>query len=145
MLPHLRTLHIRNMPGSSGKILRLMAVKLEEDGIEEKGGRRFMKTLAEILYQDIFHPDCFAKMCSKLEVIAIGAPTIADRRIGQGLNRTEELDDFVKPRVFHVKRFYSMDGDQTVQLKLIGEGMTALRDARYHSNYTRVLEPCWAR
>ncbi|MCJ1405668.1 hypothetical protein MMC11_008897, partial [Xylographa trunciseda] len=139
---NLRTLHIRNLPAVDEKTVRLMSLHDSYSGRGKRGGRRFMEILVENLYQQLFEA---MSRCSKLEVIAIGASTIADRRIGKGLSRSEELDDFLKPRVFLFERFFNVGRDQTIQLKLIGEGITALQDAQYHSNYTSVLEPCWAR
>ncbi|MCJ1476135.1 hypothetical protein MMC13_004800 [Lambiella insularis] len=145
-LLQLRTLNIRNMPTfSESNIDFFMQTPIHNDFYERcfPGGRIYMEVLAETILRDFTRLD--SQFYGKLEVIALGAPTIADRHTNKSLNRSEELDDFLKPRVFRIKRFYHPDGDRTVRLKLIGEGMTAFEDSKYHSDYTRILEPCWAR
>ncbi|MCJ1395478.1 hypothetical protein MMC18_008364 [Xylographa bjoerkii] len=110
LLPNLRTIHVRNLPAVDEKTVQLMAFYNTNTGIMERGGRRFTRILAETLYKDICQT---LAESPKLEVIAIGAPTIADRRIGKGLSRSEKLNDFLKPRVFLVERLFNIGGDQT--------------------------------
>ena len=111
-----------------------------------KGGMQSAVLMAELLLHEIFPPEALPSgmRCLGLNVIAIGASTIAASRVDKELQDYSVTDDVLKPRVFEVRKYRHADGEQIRRVRLIGEGLNALDDAKYHSDYLSILESRWA-
>ncbi|MCJ1476134.1 hypothetical protein MMC13_004799 [Lambiella insularis] len=139
-MSNLRLLNIRNLPTLTSKVVDFMSSTSPEDSYAvDRDSQAIESFLRDFLRYSVPYG------CKRLELIAIGSSTISDRMIDKGLDRSKELDDFLKPRVYYIKHFFSIDGESTFRLKLVGEGITALTGAQRYSSFTKVLEPCWAR
>jgi len=147
-LAHLRTLNIRNSPpwiAATGKASTTFAYRghIYDCRVEQESDH-LVKAVAEVIFRSVF--ECTSVACTQLSIVATSAFTIADRRLGRALDRTDEMHNILQPMIFlREGQSFSDDGEATEKVRCVGKGMLALEDAKYHSDHLRILEPCWAR
>ena len=74
-------------------------------------------------------------------MIALGAFTVADHRLHEGLRRSKELDELLQPRVYFVEYPRNIFGKFRPIVTQINELRTNY--ATLLSSHLEILEPCW--
>lgn len=118
-------MNIRTLPGDIENLCKV----IPERYLHEYLVRSFLR--------DVFL-DLFDKAPPKLEIIIIGAFTVADCRELRTTVGQARLDELLSPRIYFVEWQRGIKRDLTPILTSI-----SAQEAKYYSDNLHVLEPCW--
>ncbi|KAL9117445.1 MAG: hypothetical protein Q9187_006019 [Circinaria calcarea] len=124
-LRYLRALNIRTLPGDIENLCKIIPLR----DLHESLVRSLLREMT--LYR-------FSRDPPKLEIIIIGAFTVAESREPRVTGGNRRLDDLLRPRIYFVEWHSGIKGDLTPTLTEI-----SAQEAKYYSDNLHVLEPRW--